>query len=1712
MVRARAKSTATDVAQAARLSRMSDMTPDILASERETLIQDKQKELGKILARHDGLIREQFQLENYGLMLFYNPEVAKDDHTNEFQRFKDSHDLMRFMPTSGPSRTTRRAQTDRISALAQLSEPSSVVSTPLSPGASLKRGDQAPSRVASMKGKQKKAVRPVTMNGTESHISAKAQGKRKAVDVAPGAEASLDGEGGLESITVCHTGFRPRGRLKAGSSLSEVSSRKSRSLSTSTDLASASTAMVSGRPTRSSLRSEGSDVSQPSKKRKVSMNDVKSHRQLRVAGQSSSAKLSSPAETRPTTSGKSLPGKALPTNSTPLPRPTIKRIKLIVRPPPRNLSSPRQRPNPPLFNYSLPALLNSYVEIDGKSYSSSELEAAARRDARILNRIDELRKRGRFPVRGFGGLNGTSTPTHQPSDIWSIVVKDVIAARNTISRHRFGHGGALASVVHTRLHAHWDLLRKDLEREQVQEERRLRALAKSILRFVIAEWKKAVFHVREQMRVALEAEEARRGRLHLDEILDQSGQILERQQLELVRSGSVSVDNDEEFDEEDENEDEETELEGSEADGDESRDSEVVTEMEDEMDEAISVQDGESYIDYSAPLNDVEDSMDNVLSNIELLASEEGDIPLSKTSLEGRIVPVKVNGISKTVVEHDASPPRLQAIHPLLDEDNSSSKASLESNSLADIQAHKDELLSMGFEIGPETQDIPMLEMSNGLEQDSVILHNESLAEEKPIQISKPSELPSTEPVVDAVEDDSPMQISPVDMEDVDTRPKLTNGHVNHVHVGDTSADVQTATGDTEDLTQGMNGSTVDGAKPTPQSANIKYAVEPGDDAQKEELATESEEDAKSVGGDAASELESEWEPPPELQSYAVTHVNWEPGSKIVPPLLLRGNLRPYQQSGLEWLASLYNNETNGILADEMGLGKTIQTIALLAHLACDRGIWGPHLIIVPTSVLLNWEMEFKKFLPGFKILSYHGTTKRRKELRQGWNNKYRFNVCITSYTLASRDQHIFKRKAWYYMVLDEAHMIKNFKSQRWNILLMFRSFRRLLLTGTPLQNNLTELWALLRFLMSGTNFANQKEFSEWFGIPLEKAIEVGNLQDQEVQLQVMKLHEMLRPFLLRRMKKDVEKELPKKYDHLVLCRLSKRQRFLYDEFMSRAQTREDLKSGVYQKIANILMQLRKVCNHPDLFEVRPIVTSFAMEKSAIAEFEIRELLIRRRLLEDDDRSSHINLDVLGLQFTRLCNTSLIASHATRLLEESLAAELGAAEPGESPPRDLRTIEGFRKYDAYQRRLSTFLRYQHMSYLNKLRCNRHVAFGLETINTVKHFYNPLTTECETEFMSECRPANHMIKSYLQRAEEMEDVIEKFAFATPAVVARDISALVLREVPEGAIKSLPMDFDAVLHKPTVKLQIAFPDLSLLQYDCGKLQELDWLLRERKAGGHRVLIFTQMTRILDILELFLNYHGYLYLRLDGATKIEDRQYITERFNADPRIFVFIASSRSGGVGINLTGADTVIFYDSDFNPQMDKQCEDRAHRIGQIRDVHIYRFISQYTVEEAMLRKANQKRSLDDIVIQQGDFDWKNFFRADADANGDTSSSNVNMNATALQTALVEFEDFEDAEAAKFAAREAALVEGEDRAEFGEAVDTPKTPTARFGSEECATAVPVEDREISTTGDVDAQQQGGMDDAEEDEEEGGTTIDYMIKFVRSDLEFFREWKLP
>ncbi|KPI43846.1 Helicase swr1 [Cyphellophora attinorum] len=797
---------------------------------------------------------------------------------------------------------------------------------------------------------------------------------------------------------------------------------------------------------------------------------------------------------------------------------------------------------------------------------------------------------------------------------------------------------------------------------------------------------------------------------------------------------------------------------------------------------------------------------------------------------------------------------------------------------------------------------------------------------------------------------------------------------------------------------------------------------------------------------------------------------------KTPVPKLLRGVLRTYQHEGLDWMATLYANGRSGILADEMGLGKTIQSIALLAHLAEVHEVWGPHLIVVPTSVMLNWEMEFKKFLPGFKILTYYGSIEERKNKRRGWLDENSFNVCITSYQLVLQDQASFKRRAWQYMILDEAHNIKNFRSDRWQTMMTFNTQARLLLTGTPLQNNLTELWSLLFFLHYGqeTNdqddaFAGLKEWSEWFKKPVESIMEQNKqVLDAEDKEQVSKLHKVIRPFLLRRLKADVEKQMPLKYEHVELCRLSKRQRQLYDGFMSRAQTKETLASGNYLSIINALMQLRKVCNHPDLFETRPINTSFAMSKSVASDFDIQNLLIQRRTQKA--MADKVNLDFL--QLVPICRENLSyidyhestghhAFHQIKSLRDKQNRRIDhqGIWSGESRLSVLQSLDNVKKQARYRQ-------LDQLMYQEAYRHHAHPVYGRGLIEklTCETTYDKLahlsSDRIMTKFWEREIPVEslQLVQSIDNRSRAMQPLVEKYACITPAAVANDMSSLAVTDAGAVALRQTPAAQGSdPFHEARMKLSIAFPDKRLLQYDCGKLQRLDQLLRKLQAGGHRALIFTQMTKVLDILEQFLNIHGHRYLRLDGATKIEQRQLLTERFNNDKRILAFILSSRSGGLGINLTGADTVIFYDLDWNPAMDKQCTDRAHRIGQTRDVHIYRFVSEHTIESNILRKANQKQLLDDVVIQEGDFttDYlnKTTYRDmldDAPDDDDVAGAamdrvlgNDRTNATAFEQA----EEREDIVAAKEAAKEDQHADDgdfEEKAAATEASSKAQTP--------------------------------------------------------------------
>ncbi|KAG2230437.1 SNF2 family N-terminal domain-containing protein [Thamnidium elegans] len=760
-------------------------------------------------------------------------------------------------------------------------------------------------------------------------------------------------------------------------------------------------------------------------------------------------------------------------------------------------------------------------------------------------------------------------------------------------------------------------------------------------------------------------------------------------------------------------------------------------------------------------------------------------------------------------------------------------------------------------------------------------------------------------------------------------------------------------------------------------------------------------------------------------------------------PFLLRGTLREYQHVGLDWLASLYNNGINGILADEMGLGKTIQTIALLAYLACEKQVWGPHLIVVPTSVILNWEMELKKWLPGFKIMTYYGTPKERKEKRSGWSKDNAFHVCITSYQLVLQDQNAFRRKQWQYLILDEAHHIKNFRSQRWQVLLNFNSKRRLLLTGTPLQNNLMELWSLLYFLMPNgvsqdmpIGFANLKEFQEWFSNPVDRMIENQQQQDEESRAAIQKLHTVLRPYLLRRLKADVEKQMPEKHEHIVYCRLSKRQRYLYDDFMGRGKTKETLASGNFLSIINCLMQLRKVCNHPDLFEERPILTSFAMNDDILYLGQSLEskLRIQKKPLEQID-FGFLNLILMDTSHNKVISQSVaednIRLEATKEMMKTIARHqkrITIAESRGVTSRDYHDLKKYAKYREMQMHIHAVNRWQTINYINHFRCARKPMYDANLIQLFK------------------KTCTLPIISYKERIEQNLAMIEQVGFVTPKVVVYNPNKkIVSNQLPEPWATATNVEND-IFHPIESRLSIAFPDKRLLQYDCGKLQKLDKLLRDLAAGGHRALIFTQMTRVLDVLETFLNMHGHRYLRLDGATKVEQRQILTEHFNNDKRILCFILSTRSGGLGINLTGADTVIFYDSDWNPSMDKQCQDRAHRIGQTRDVHIYRFVTEFTIEENIFKKANQKRLLDNVIIQQGDFTDDYFHKNEwwkdlPEVVGGSQESNNNNNNKSIdyEQALLEAEDEENDAAAAIAARKEMNM---DDNEFKEDSNTPR----------------------------------------------------------------------
>ncbi|XP_031494199.1 chromatin-remodeling ATPase INO80 [Nymphaea colorata] len=785
-------------------------------------------------------------------------------------------------------------------------------------------------------------------------------------------------------------------------------------------------------------------------------------------------------------------------------------------------------------------------------------------------------------------------------------------------------------------------------------------------------------------------------------------------------------------------------------------------------------------------------------------------------------------------------------------------------------------------------------------------------------------------------------------------------------------------------------------------------------------------------------------------------------GSSVQTPELFKGCLKEYQLKGLQWLVNCYDQGLNGILADEMGLGKTIQAMAFLAHLAEEKNIWGPFLVVAPASVLNNWADEVSRFCPDLKTLPYWGGLQERTILRKNINPKrlYRrescFHILITSYQLLVMDEKYFKRVKWQYMVLDEAQAIKSSSSIRWKTLLSFNCRNRLLLTGTPIQNNMAELWALLHFIMP-TLFDSHEQFNEWFSKGIENHAEHGGTLNEH---QLNRLHAVLKPFMLRRVKKDVISEMTSKKEITVHCKLSSRQQAFYQAIKNKISiselfdgSRGHLNEKKILSLMNIVIQLRKVCNHPELFERNEGNTSFyfgeipssllpppfgELEDVHYAgshnpiKYEIPKLVYQETLR--DAKLPHFALghvvqsEVLERLFNIYAPENVYRSVSPQAEGFGLSIPVNSGTFGFSRLIDVSPEEFsyIAKVSVFERLLFAIMAWNR-KYLDEIIDSflesedsdpQFDGLGKATVKAVTRMlllptrsdlnllrrkfatgsgnapYEGLVTSHHDRFISNIRLINSTY-TFIPRGR-----------APPVDVHcsdRSFAYQLLEELHHPWLKRLfvgfartsefngprrPLKTHHLIQEIDAELPIVQPVLQLtykvfgssppmqsfdpakMLTDSGKLQTLDILLKRLRAENHRVLLFAQMTKMLNILEDYMNYRKYRYLRLDGSSTIMDRRDMVRDFQCRNDIFVFLLSTRAGGLGINLTAADTVIFYESDWNPTLDLQAMDRAHRLGQTKEVTVYRLICKETVEEKILQRASQKNTVQQLVMTGG----------------------------------------------------------------------------------------------------------------------------------------------
>uniref|UniRef100_A0A8C5D4H1 Chromatin-remodeling ATPase INO80 n=1 Tax=Gadus morhua TaxID=8049 RepID=A0A8C5D4H1_GADMO len=748
--------------------------------------------------------------------------------------------------------------------------------------------------------------------------------------------------------------------------------------------------------------------------------------------------------------------------------------------------------------------------------------------------------------------------------------------------------------------------------------------------------------------------------------------------------------------------------------------------------------------------------------------------------------------------------------------------------------------------------------------------------------------------------------------------------------------------------------------------------------------------------------------------SYSLANPSIQAGEDIPQPVCFNGKLKGYQLKGMNWLANLYEQGINGILADEMGLGKTVQSIALLAHLAERENIWGPFLIISPASTLNNWHQEFTRFVPKFKVREPYSL--RRKHLQPSLSMAHS----------SAKKSTFYLTSIHYYIVLDSVQSTPpggSVVSVRWKILLQFHCRNRLLLTGTPIQNTMAELWALLHFIMP-TLFDSHDEFNEWFSRDIESHAENKSAIDEN---QLSRLHMILKPFMLRRIKKDVENELSDKIEILTYCQLTCRQRLLYQALRNKISIEDLLQSsmGTAQQshnttssLMNLVMQFRKVCNHPDLFERQETRSPFHM---ALKPYIMSKFLYRQGLVHTHNQAKNKLLQTLlspfcpnhiqqslfhrdgkdkgsffsFLRFVDLSPAEMSNVMLRGTLDRWLALYLALKAayrlhhrrlfdlPDEQGPgntclsrRDL--ILWLNRPTAFPNTHSSPLFQELVFTAHRPGVLGHRDVRIHNRRSATSTVRPCQPALPPKFLFIAAPrvtAAPLERYIPDRGAEYEwrltrsggGVASKqcFLYGSPELAsdwATRANAFLPRR-PGGAMAVCPRHGWSF---------IRIPDKESLITESGKLQTLDILLSRLKTQGHRVLIYSQMTRMIDLLEEYMVYRKHTYMRLDGSSKISERRDMVADFQSRTDIFVFLLSTRAGGLGINLTAADTVIFYDSDWNPTVDQQAMDRAHRLGQTKQVTVYRLICQGSIEERILQRAKEKSEIQRVVISGGNF--------------------------------------------------------------------------------------------------------------------------------------------